>query len=53
MKLYPLLVQSVLSPHEPQTLREFIDEHLANGLVCLTHSLSGAPVLFIKKKDGS
>ena len=42
-----------LSPHELQTLREFIDEHLANSLICLTRSLSGAPVLFIKKKDSS
>ena len=43
----------LLSPYELQTLREFIDEHLANGLICPTHSPSGAPVLFIKKKDGS
>ena len=42
-----------LSPHELQTLREFIDEHLANGLICPTHSPSRALVLFIKKKDGS
>ena len=42
-----------LSPYELQTLGEFIDEHLANGLIHPTHSLSGAPVLFIKKKDGS
>ena len=42
-----------LSPHELQTLREFIDEHLANGLIRPTRSPSGAPVLFIKKKDGS
>ena len=42
-----------LSPHELQILREFIDEHLANSLICLTHSPSGALVLFIKKKHGS
>ena len=42
-----------LSPHELQTLREFIDEHPANGLIHPTRSLSGALVLFIKKKDGS
>ena len=41
-----------LSPHEPQTLREFIDKHLANSLI-YPGSLSRAPVLFIKKKDGS
>ena len=34
-----------LSPHELQTLREFIDKHLANGLIHLTHSPSGAPLL--------
>ena len=42
-----------LSPHELQTLREFINKHLPNGLTCPTRSPSGAPVLFIKKKDGS
>ena len=42
-----------LSPHELQTAREFIDEHVANGLICPTHSPSRAPVLFIKKKDSS
>ena len=42
-----------LSLHELQMLREFIDEHLANGLIRPTRSLSGALVLFIKKKDGS
>ena len=43
----------LLSPYELQTLREFIDEHLAYGFICPTHSPCGAPVLFIKKKDGS
>ena len=42
-----------LSPHELQTLREFIDKHLANGLIRPTCSPSRALVLFIKKKDGS
>ena len=42
-----------LSPHELQTLREFIDKHLANSLIHPTHSPSGAPVLFIKKKNSS
>ena len=41
-----------LSLHELQTLREFIYEHLANGLIHPTYSPSRAPVLF-KKKDGS
>ena len=42
-----------LSPHELHILREFIDEHLANGLIHPTRSPSRAPVLFIKKKDSS
>ena len=42
-----------LSPYELRTLHEFIDEHLAYGFIRPTCSLCGAPVLFIKKKDGS
>ena len=42
-----------LSLYELRTLREFIDEHLAYGFICPTRSPCGAPVLFIKKKDGS
>ena len=42
-----------LSLYELQTLHEFIDEHLAYGFICPTGSPCGAPVLFIKKKDGS
>ena len=42
-----------LSPHKLQTLRKLIDKHLANSRICPTRSPSGAPVLFIKKKDGS
>ena len=42
-----------LSPYELRTLREFIDEHLAYGFIRPTSSPCGAPVLFIKKKDGS
>ena len=54
MEPYPPLVQFIPCPHtNSRTLREFIDEHLANGLICPTRSPSGAPVLFIKKKDGS
>jgi len=33
-------------------LKEFIDENLTNGFICSTSSPHGAPVLFIKKKDG-
>ena len=42
-----------LSPYKLQTLREFIDEHLGYGCIRPTCSPCGAPVLFIKKKDGS
>ena len=41
-----------LSPFELNTLREFIDENLSTGFICLTSSSLAAPVLFIKK-DGS
>jgi len=34
-------------------LKEFIDENLTNGFICSTSSSHGAPVLFVKKKDGS
>src|ERR1700742_4351662 len=42
-----------LSQFELQTLCEFVDEHLAMGFIRPTRSPHGAPVLFIKKKDGS
>jgi len=35
-----------------KALKEFIDENLTNGFICLTSSPYGMPVLFIKKKDG-
>ena len=41
-----------LSQSELATLREFIDEHLRIGFIRPTNSPHGAPVLFIKKKDG-
>ena len=34
-------------------LREFLEEHTQNGFICPTKSPWGAPVLFVKKKDGS
>jgi Reverse transcriptase (RNA-dependent DNA polymerase) len=43
----------LLSEFELKTLREFIDENLKTGFICPSNSLFGAPVLFIKKKDGS
>ena len=35
------------------TLQEFIDKHLNIGFIRLSHSSHGAPILFVKKKDGS
>jgi len=42
-----------LSKFEQETLKEFIDKNLTNGFIHLTLSPHGAPVLFVKKKDGS
>jgi len=49
------LVETIysLSKFEQETLKEFIDENLTNGFICSTSSSHRAPVLFIKKKDGS
>ena len=41
-----------LSPLELKTLQDFLDEHLALGFIQPTSSLHGAPILFVKKKDG-
>ena len=38
---------------EQEALKEFIEENLNMGFIQPTSSLYGAPVLFIKKKDGS
>ena len=42
-----------LSVSELQSLREFIDEHLKIGFICPSGSSHGAPVIFVRKKDGS
>jgi hypothetical protein len=42
-----------LSQSKFQSLREFVDEHLNMGFIRPSLSPHGAPVLFIKKKDGS
>ena len=42
-----------LSPSELKALREYIDEHLANGFIRHSRSPTGAPIFFVKKKDGS
>ena len=42
-----------LSQEELAALRKFIDENLATGFICPSQPPCGAPVLFIRKKDGS
>ena len=41
-----------LAPHELEELRKQLDDLLEKGLVEPSCSLYGAPVLFVKKKDG-
>jgi len=49
------LVETIylLSKFEQEALKEFINENLTNGFICSMSSPHGAPVLFVKKKDGS
>ena len=42
-----------LSEPECTALKEFIDDHLATGTICLSQSPIGALLLFVKKKDGT
>src|SRR5258705_13990117 len=42
-----------LSPGEQKELDDFLQENLANGHIHPSKSPMGAPVFFIKKKDGS
>jgi len=42
-----------LSASEQKALKEFIEENLTTDFIRPTSSLHGAPVLFVKKKDGS
>ena len=42
-----------LSPTELEALRQYIDENLANGFIRHSKSPAGAPIFFVKKKDGS
>ena len=42
-----------LSPAEQKELDDFLWENLANGHICPSKSPMGAPVFFVKKKDGS
>ncbi|GJY20160.1 putative nucleotidyltransferase, ribonuclease H [Tanacetum coccineum] len=43
----------LLAPSEMQELSEQLQELQDNGFIRPSHSLWGAPVLFVKKKDGS
>ena len=49
----PLGTLYSLSPVKLTALRTFIDENLNTGFIRPTASLHAAPVLFVKKKDGS
>jgi hypothetical protein len=42
-----------LSEVEQLALQQFIDENLASHFIQPSQSSMGAPILFIKKKDGS
>src|SRR5260370_13611336 len=42
-----------LSPAEQKELNEFLRENFANGQIHPSKSLIGAPVFFVKKKEGS
>src|SRR5260221_11208621 len=42
-----------ISPAEQKELDNFLQENLANGCIHPSKSPMGAPVFFIKKKDGS
>src|SRR6202522_3679211 len=42
-----------VSQSELQALREFIDEHLRFWFIRHSSSPPGAPILFVRKKDGS
>ncbi|MBW0536631.1 hypothetical protein O181_076346 [Austropuccinia psidii MF-1] len=40
-----------LSNQESDTIRAYIAENLEKGFICPSYSSTGAPVLFLKKKD--
>jgi hypothetical protein len=42
-----------LSTTELEALRKWLDENLSKGFIHISSSLAGAPILFIKKGDGS
>ncbi len=42
-----------ISDKELKALREYLDENLAKGFIVPSESPAAAPILFVKKKDGS
>ena len=42
-----------LSQNELSALREYLDKNLAKNFIRHSKSPAGAPILFVKKKDGS
>lgn len=42
-----------MSPTELDTLKEYIDDMLSKGFIRKSESPAGAPVIFVKKKEGS
>jgi len=48
----PLSRMYSLSQTEVQALRKFLDENLCIGFICPSKAGHGAPILFMKKKDG-
>ncbi|MBW0548935.1 hypothetical protein O181_088650 [Austropuccinia psidii MF-1] len=50
--LPPVGVIYSLSKQELDTLRDYISENVEKGFICPSSSSTGAPVLFVKKKDG-
>ena len=41
-----------LSPEETTALKNYLDEMLAKGHISRSHASGGAPVFFVKKKNG-
>jgi hypothetical protein len=42
-----------LSRTELEALKKWLDENLSKGFICASSSPAGAPILFVKKSDGS
>ncbi|MBW0465569.1 hypothetical protein O181_005284 [Austropuccinia psidii MF-1] len=50
--LPPVCVIYSLSNQDSETLQAYISDNLEKGFIGTSSSLTGAPVLFVKKKDG-